>query len=656
MSQTTVKNPPRSIAVGTHVDGRYRIIGPLGEGGVGAVYEAEHINLGLRVALKVLHDQGSDPDMRGRFEREAKGLALLSHPRIVGVTDFGFVDDIPYLVMELLEGESLRANLERQLPSVELAIDYTLQILDALEHAHEKGIVHRDLKPPNVWVGGTSSAPMLKLLDFGFAKFLDGGVNPMLTGEGIVLGTPAYISPEQASAGPADHRSDLYAVAVMFFEMLAGRRPFEGDPIEMLRGHLTKPVPRLAELRRALAGRGALQTLVDKGLAKAPAERFQSASEFADALRALPADERRPLDATRRSLSGEVESAGAKQEGVELKTLDEHAPEERETDVDVPSGAPPALELDPNATMQLDAEELLAVEAEEGEPNVSENAYTRDGDRGDAAATRAAPARRRAPSQPTEFEAAETEFSGGEGADERDPAATLVDASPAGRRSDEELWPAATLAGAKSATPSKPKPSSSILKARSAFWVGGGVALVLLLGLIVVLTMGDASEPAAEEPVSSEASESFAEQNSPAEETAAPTGADPLQELLGKDLGASLTSDDLRKLAVYSRQHREDPRPHLMMASAYFERGSLLNAQTRYEWAYRADPESRHAPDMLENLVALVGRAATSNRASILIRKAYGKEAAAVIESSLAKAEPDSYEARRLAVLKGKLD
>jgi eukaryotic-like serine/threonine-protein kinase len=277
--------------IGAVLDGRYRISGPLGSGGVADVYRGETFGVARKVAIKVLQeDFGANENLRGRFEREARALASLSHPHIVTMIDYGVTEGMPYLVMELLEGRTLRDLMDDgPLPS-ERAFAITRQIVRALVFAHEQGLVHRDLKPANVFLLDLpGNADHVKILDFGFAKFLVGDEDgPVLTRTGMVFGTPPYMAPEQVSGGTIDGRCDVYATAVMLYEMFADRRPFEGETQDLLRSKLTEAAPRLSEVAPQLTIRPELDDLLACALAQDPTDRFASSVAFGEALDAVP--------------------------------------------------------------------------------------------------------------------------------------------------------------------------------------------------------------------------------------------------------------------------------------------------------------------------------------------------------------------------------
>lgn len=284
--------PPDPL-IGKVVSGRYRIVDVLGEGGIAVVYRAEHLGLGRMVALKVLHPMyGEHEELRARFEREAQALAALSHPHIVNLLDYGVEEDMPYLVMELLEGRTLRDLLDEHgtLPP-ERAFAVLRQVLRGLSFAHGQGLVHRDLKPGNVFLQALpDTADHVKILDFGFAKFVAGeqrDEGPALTRAGKVFGTPAYMSPEQVTGGGIDGRADLYAVGVLLYEMLAGRKPFEGEVPEMIRAKVLGTPMRLAEARPEIQIHPALDRLLEQALARKD-DRYQDANTMLAALDAVP--------------------------------------------------------------------------------------------------------------------------------------------------------------------------------------------------------------------------------------------------------------------------------------------------------------------------------------------------------------------------------
>jgi serine/threonine-protein kinase len=278
---------------GTRI-GPYEILGPLGAGGMGEVHRAHDTRLGRKVAIKVLPGElATDPDRLRRFAQEARATAALSHPNILAVFDVGSHEDRPYLVEELLEGETLRERLLRGALTVRTAVELAAQIADGLAAAHGRGIVHRDLKPDNLFV---TTDGHVKILDFGLAKLVEVPLNPEAAAEaptlapgteaGVVLGTPGYMAPEQVRAQPADHRADLFALGCVLYEMLAGKRPFAGTTSADTRAAiLTRDPQPLTENRPEVSV--ALEQVVLRCVEKDPDRRFDSARDVAFALRAV---------------------------------------------------------------------------------------------------------------------------------------------------------------------------------------------------------------------------------------------------------------------------------------------------------------------------------------------------------------------------------
>lgn len=277
--------------IGSELDKRYRILSPLGEGGMGAVFLGEHIRIGRQVAIKVLNPAlANSDDFLERFEREAIAAGRLDHPNCVPVTDSGHLDDgTAYLVMELVSGRSLGSVLETEPALAPLrALRIIRHTLRGLGHAHDVGIVHRDIKPDNIMLCEREyDNEFARVLDFGIAKLRDDDSRDKaaLTQAGMAVGTPAYLSPEQALGDNIDERSDIYSSTVVLFNMLCGRPPFEAkNPIGILTKHASEDAPHLWDVVPHLEAYPALDALVQKGLAKDRADRFQSASEFVAAI------------------------------------------------------------------------------------------------------------------------------------------------------------------------------------------------------------------------------------------------------------------------------------------------------------------------------------------------------------------------------------
>lgn len=264
--------------------GRYRIDHQLGEGGMAVVYKAFDAHLETYVALKVIRRdwlllEGKDA-LLARFEAEAKRVARLSHPNIIPILDYGQYDDAPYLVMKFIPGGTLKERLGSPIPWREAA-RLLSPVARALSYAHRQGLIHRDVKPANILLNETGE-PMLS--DFGLSKILfSDETRTDLTGTSVVLGTPEYMAPEQALGKPLDHRVDIYALGLIFFEMVTGRKPFSADtPIAFAMKHIIEPIPEPRLLVPGLPD--AVDQALKKALAKDPSDRYADASTFAAVL------------------------------------------------------------------------------------------------------------------------------------------------------------------------------------------------------------------------------------------------------------------------------------------------------------------------------------------------------------------------------------
>ncbi len=269
------------------LEGRYHILSRIASGAMGVVYRGERVQLGRPVAVKFLHPWiASQQAFLTRFDTEARAMSRLSHPNCVSVIDFG-IDGSPYLVMDFVTGRTLRETLAGGRFPVARALHVMRQLLAGLAHAHAQGIVHRDLKPENIVLSEELGlVDHLRILDFGLAKLRDG---PQMTA-GLAVGTPSYMSPEQTGAeGAIDARTDLYAVGVLLFELLAGRKPFHSENVgELLLMHRERPAPLLRTVAPDGGFSAALEAVVDKALSKLADDRFQSATAFSEALAATP--------------------------------------------------------------------------------------------------------------------------------------------------------------------------------------------------------------------------------------------------------------------------------------------------------------------------------------------------------------------------------
>ncbi len=276
--------------IGLVIDGRYRLDDTLGRGGMGLVFRATHLGLRRQVAVKILHPTlANSPDVKSRFEREALAVGLVDHPNCVSTYDVGRLPDgALYLAMELLEGQSLADILESEAQLAPgRALHILAHILRGLGAVHNAGLIHRDIKPENIFlIRQGEDLDFAKILDFGIAKPISGELsddNVRLTQAGMAFGTPIYMAPEQALGNPMDGRADLYAAAVIGYEMLCGQPPFYSeDKLEVMSMHTAKPVP---PMRNRLVKRGrpvpsSLEKLILRGLTKKPGDRYANADVF----------------------------------------------------------------------------------------------------------------------------------------------------------------------------------------------------------------------------------------------------------------------------------------------------------------------------------------------------------------------------------------
>jgi len=275
------------------LDGQFQILQKIGSGGMGAVYKAAQPAMNRMVAVKILHPKLTNrKDLVSRFRREARAMSHLEHPNTVKVLLFGELEDGSlYIVMEYLEGRNLNQVVRKEGPlAPERAVPVLIQCCGALQEAHLQGIIHRDLKPENIFLstnGGLRDYP--KVLDFGLAKVTERELRPgsvMLTQEGMVFGTPEFMSPEQAQGKVLDARSDIYSLAVILYEVLTGKLPFDAKtPMEYIQAHVTKPPIPLDERIPGKKFPPGLGLALQRALEKAPEKRFGSAAEFAQALK-----------------------------------------------------------------------------------------------------------------------------------------------------------------------------------------------------------------------------------------------------------------------------------------------------------------------------------------------------------------------------------
>ena len=266
---------------GILLDNRYRIVDKIGVGGMADVYLGEDTLLGRQVAIKVLHANfANDDEFVTRFNREAQAAGKLNHPNIVNMYDVGFDQDLHYIIMEYVNGETLKEYITRHgRLSIDEAVKFTIAIAEGLEHAHTMGIVHCDIKPHNVIITQTGR---VKVTDFGIARAMNATNTVMYTNS--ILGSAHYLSPEQASGKPVDGNTDIYSLGVVLYEMLTGRVPFEGEtPIAVALKHVREKVAPPTRYNPSIPP--LLEAVVLKALSKNPTDRFDSISDMISDLR-----------------------------------------------------------------------------------------------------------------------------------------------------------------------------------------------------------------------------------------------------------------------------------------------------------------------------------------------------------------------------------
>lgn len=295
---------------------RYKILRELGRGGMAVVYRATDTMLERNVAVKMILSENTSREktekMLKRFNREAKTLAGLSHPNIVKVLDYGEYENMPFIVMEFISGGALKARMGSPIPHAEAAA-LLVPVARALQYAHQQKIVHRDVKPENILIND-SGQPMLS--DFGILKFVDVEESQGLTGTGKIVGTPAYMSPEQIRGREIDGRSDVYSLGIVFFEMVTGRKPYNANtPIELSMQHLHDPIPKARQSVRDLPHE--VDQVISKAIAKNPEDRFPSMAAFAQALEKLSGTTVGTTTAERRAIKAAQEKQREEKERAE---------------------------------------------------------------------------------------------------------------------------------------------------------------------------------------------------------------------------------------------------------------------------------------------------------------------------------------------------
>jgi serine/threonine-protein kinase len=285
----TAARPGQLWHAGTLLGGRYRLAVKIGAGAMGEVWRAEHLSLGTTVAMKLVDTRGQDDatGLLARFQLEARSAAQLKSPHVVQILDHGIDGSIAFIAMEMLEGESLEQRLERRGTLLPAEVAHVLgEMARGVERAHAAGIIHRDLKPPNVFLAQSDGREIVKVLDFGIAKLLSTPRDAHLqTQNGFVVGTPAYMSPEQVLGKELGVASDLWQMGIIAFECLTGRRPFDGETLGQLFVTIcSAPLPKPSDVARVPPG---FDTWFARAASREPSQRFRSATELAEALRAV---------------------------------------------------------------------------------------------------------------------------------------------------------------------------------------------------------------------------------------------------------------------------------------------------------------------------------------------------------------------------------
>jgi serine/threonine-protein kinase len=555
--------------IGRLLNDRYRLVKRIDEGGVAAVYRAEQSALRREVAVKILaRPLGSHEEMRQRFEREARALGALTHPHVVQLVDFGVIEERPFLVMELLRGRSLLTALAEEPFDAKRSLGLVRQLLHALAHAHGLGIIHRDLKPANIFLERLPHTDdHVKVLDFGFAKFFganDERDGPALTREGTTFGTPAYVAPEQLrKRSEVDGRADLYAVGVLLFQMLGGRRPFDGTAREILQAKMTTAAPALGHVRPDLRVAPELEAVLARALAADPASRFATAHEVLEALDSLPA----------------VIVVQSAQQA---------------------KGRGPVVE----PTVQVTAGMLLVEESSPPPP----------------------PAPPRALPQPPPTDAGRP---------------WVVEPLPVKKKSLVSWSPV--------------RRELTVVGRHFPAWVLAAVAATVLVGscLGIGALWASASEDAAPSSPHRAAEASpdavrVAQATQPAGLAQRPVP-DSLAEVhAAVSRGEDVDESGIRTLRQYAADHREDPRPWLLLGHVYVQREWYADALEAYEQALRIDPDARLDPRMIEGFVTLLAQRRQAEKSLAVARRFYGNDLLASIDARLRSGAMPNAEAARL--------
>jgi serine/threonine protein kinase len=608
----------RPSRAGEFIDDRYRLEAEIGAGGLGSVYRATQTKLARQVAVKLLHESwGASDVQRGRFEREAKALAALEHPNIVKVLDYGLSSGQPYLVMELLEGETLTQRLKQGALPLESALHIARQLLDALVFMHGAGLVHRDLKASNVFLQRTAAGERVKVLDFGLAKSTmpASGADATLTRDGTVVGTPAYMSPEQATGDVVDARSDVYAVGVLIFQMLSGRLPFEGDAIEQVRSHLVAPVPSLSRARPVRELDSALEKLIWRAMAKRREDRFATAEDMQHELSAI----------IRKHLPSS---------SFDLETLPSDLV--KQLDSGALAGERPGLFARVRRFFHVTARVFSVLSMLFMVTTVSLLALLlrSDDDRADLLALERRVSQRLAkrvwPAHAP-------------------PVDPVIPAAVGGQAGSSNALALAAAADGGAGSPAADGGARAWVQPPAA--VGGGGAPAAGSGGTPAQPLSAAGQ-AAPPPTASAKPGDFRVPGPPA--PANPWSKPLPRELRAyhKQIFAGSAGNDKLILAInaYNDAHPDDARGHLLLAQLFMNRSWRPDAIAQLNYALKVDLAVRGAPEVLKNLLAITIHGKSAGEANRLIVRAYGSEALPMIDERIAASRNADASARLRAL------
>jgi len=629
MDSPRPSSPPASLPppdwTGREFGGRYLIESKLGEGGIGIVYRAMDQKSGTAVALKVLRDNFARTRLQRRFAREAKALAALRHPNIVSILDVDVADETPYLVMELLEGKTLSEQLAEQRPlPIEVACAIMRELLEALAYVHAQGLVHRDLKPGNVFLQSQPDGPpRVKLLDFGLAKFLDAEIaneQATVTRSGDIFGTLGYMPPEQAVGDTTDTRADVYSAAAVFFEMIAGRRPFVGESTQLLQRQLTLSPPSVMEVCPERIASPELDAFFRIAIASKANDRYPDAAALLAAFDALPKPPARAPTLEEIAAVAVAPADGTTPLPIGLApTVFSHSAARRE------SGSSHSLHSadGPIARFTKGVRDLVRGVLVAGAWVLSAVVlflvliggamlYLLFG----SEHTQQKQALRDA-MPPTLRDAIAEEPAAASGPTARLPSAPTQKSAVVAGATPVETKPTALLPPDPSNTDTAEVPPVADTQAEDTTDLGQG----------------------------QEVAPTLTPRTGPREDAKNPwRGAIPSTlKKLRTHAQKHWRGDDraVSWLRRYNREHPEDPRGHLVLATLFDNREWYSDALTQYAFAYQKAPSSRGDTSMLRNLIAIASLEPTTDRSTDLLAEIYGDEAKAALTQAISNAAND---------------